>query len=336
MGYQDDLLKRLLKEQSGFKEMQRQILESQQYAYKALLNDHAFSASKAMGSLLSEMHEQNRKHLEIIGRSLLADFSLIGVSSHFAETIRQSLAQSSLGIGVSAVQALAEAAKSISQFRVDTMADIIARVHGDIDRWHGVAGSAAIAAIGSAQLGILDSVRSSFARSMADALRTAFEVSKEDEAAFEPVQQLIEDKVATLPHNQVTAEGLWRIFIDILVALLAIGQFGIALYQVKDARQTANTQSAQFNHLVSVLQRIAANTEQLIPEQDENIYYVVERRVNLKLKPHNRSLTIVTLSPNQKVRLERMNHKWIYIEYFDYLDGVPRYGWADKKYLKRL
>jgi hypothetical protein len=63
---------------------------------------------------------------------------------------------------------------------------------------------------------------------------------------------------------------------------------------------------------------------------------VVERQVVLRLKPSNRGAKIVILFPNQKVLLIEEKHKWIYIEYFDYLEAIPKYGWANKKYLKRL
>lgn len=42
------------------------------------------------------------------------------------------------------------------------------------------------------------------------------------------------------------------------------------------------------------------------------------------------------LFPNTKVKLITEKHKWVYIEWTDYLEVVPRYGWVNKKYLKRL
>ena len=72
-----------------------------------------------------------------------------------------------------------------------------------------------------------------------------------------------------------------------------------------------------------------------IIEADE-IYYVVQKTVSVKNHPDYKSLTIDYLSPNTKVHLLKSKHKWIYIEYIDYLEVIPRYGWVSKKYLKRL
>jgi len=85
-----------------------------------------------------------------------------------------------------------------------------------------------------------------------------------------------------------------------------------------------------------LLKQIASNTEQRIPDKDENAYYVVVRKVAIRIKPKCKSAALAVLSPNQKVRLVQDNHKWIYVEYYDYLESIPKYGWANKKYLKRL
>lgn len=45
---------------------------------------------------------------------------------------------------------------------------------------------------------------------------------------------------------------------------------------------------------------------------------------------------VAVLYPNQKVRLEKSAHRWIYVEYFDYIEGIPKMGWVNKKYLKML
>jgi hypothetical protein len=70
-------------------------------------------------------------------------------------------------------------------------------------------------------------------------------------------------------------------------------------------------------------------------EQYPLIYYEVQRPVDMKLRPNHRSLTIARLDRGQEVRLVRMAHKWIYVEYSDEGD-VPLIGWIDKKYLSRI
>ena len=72
-----------------------------------------------------------------------------------------------------------------------------------------------------------------------------------------------------------------------------------------------------------------------IIEEDE-VYYVVQRTTSVKNRSDFKSLTIDYLSSDTKVRSLESKHKWIYIEYIDYLEIVPKYGWVNKKYLKRL
>jgi len=77
--------------------------------------------------------------------------------------------------------------------------------------------------------------------------------------------------------------------------------------------------------------------ESLKPEQEtEEINYVVFHEVNLRGKPTTKSTPLEVLSKNQVVTLLNEKGKWIYIEYFDYVDGMPKKGWVFKKYLKRM
>jgi hypothetical protein len=343
MGFQDEYIKSLMKNQFGTRSsltgMHKQLLEAQGVAIKSLLDEQKFSAGKAVAGMLAEMKEQQRERLKGLGASVLNDFRGFRTASLFSDSLRQSLAYSPIhgNLALTAAKTFADVADSIKPLYAGSIADVIGKIKVDTNKFMGgFAESAAIAAMGSLQPKFYESLQSSFARSMADAFKTAFEVSEEDEEAFEPVQQLIEEKVAELPRNRVAAEGLWRIVYEVLLALLAAGQVGTGLYQISDAKQSSATQAAQFNQFMTSLQRIASNTENLIPEHDENTYYVVERAVDLKVKPTGRSAIISALSPNQKVRLVQMNHEWIYVEYFDYLEGVPKYGWAMKKYFKRL
>ena len=41
------------------------------------------------------------------------------------------------------------------------------------------------------------------------------------------------------------------------------------------------------------------------------------------------------LYPNTRVKLIVEKHKWLYVEWTDYLEAIPRYGWVNKKYLKK-
>lgn len=81
---------------------------------------------------------------------------------------------------------------------------------------------------------------------------------------------------------------------------------------------------------------ILKEIEKLKPARSEDIYYVVERKAKLRSHPQSNSTIIHILSSNQRVRLIQTKHKWIYVEYFDYIEGIPKNGWLLKKYTERL
>ena len=211
-----------------------------------------------------------------------------------------------------------------------------------------IPGSAKLAAL-SIRVTELESVFSSqsFANTVADAVRSALSAHKFDASAFEGVEELIDEKLATLPQDKVATFGVYEIIRDIIFAILALSQSGLQAYQIYDARQIASEQDQKqivitaqqderWAHALEFLEQIAKNTAGRVPENDPSKYYLVEREVVLRVKPTTKAAKIVVLFPNQRVALVKENHKWIYIEYFDYIEGVPRYGWAMKKYLQRM
>lgn len=70
---------------------------------------------------------------------------------------------------------------------------------------------------------------------------------------------------------------------------------------------------------------------------DKYIYYVVERSVNVRNKPTTKKSKILQIIyPNQKVKLLMAKHKWIKIEYFDWITKQNKQGWVYKKYLRLI
>lgn len=259
------------------------------------------------------------------------------MSQQFAKALRMSAIIPD--IQPQAIRALVESADSMRRIGIERIVETLSNQTKNIPyRLLGsMTESAALAAFKQIQpqiSGIQDAINTTFAGTLAEALRHALKVR--DEESFDRVEALINDKFADLPHNEVASEGAWRTFLTILAVLIAFGSLSTDIYQAINTHESSNTQSTQFQQLTDLLKQIAINIELRIPEKDENIYYVVERQVPIQIKPKFKSPTIAVLFPNQKVRLVRDNHKWIYVEYFDYLEGIPRYGWTNKKYLKKL
>ena len=210
----------------------------------------------------------------------------------------------------------------------------------DIEKLGYVSGFAMLPAIQSSafqrlsdQIGAL---QSSFAAQLAQAINDALASAAEDSDAFSPVETLIEQKVSTSPPNAVLAEGLRRLFFDILVILIGLAQIGLVVYQVLDAKKSSKEQADFFKRLIEVNEQIAVNTESRTSQQDYVTYYEVERSVGIRLEPSTKSSVVRILYPGHKVRLVERNHKWIFVEYFDYINGEIRYGWLYKKYAQQL
>ena len=205
-----------------------------------------------------------------------------------------------------------------------------------------IAGSAGLAAL-SFDNPALESVFSSnsFAALVADSVRSALQAHKFDASALEGLEELIEEKIAELPRDKVTAQGLYKSLLETVIVLLAVAEVGGVAYQIHQGKQQATQQiasetkdDARWAQALEFLKQTAENTAKLVPENDPGNYYVVEREVVLRVKPKPKAAKIVILFSNQRVLLVKDNHKWIYIEYFDYLEGIPRYGWAMKKYFR--
>lgn len=149
------------------------------------------------------------------------------------------------------------------------------------------------------------------------------------EKAIEELQEIVDEKVAKLPRGRISADGILNLIMTVILFLATI-----AYNEVRDGRrtQTPALSDAQIERVIESI----AKAQTLIPENDNSTYYVVERPVAIRLKPNNRSAAVAGLYPNQKVRLVQSSHQWIYVEYFDYIEGIPKLGWVNKKYLEKL
>lgn len=71
-------------------------------------------------------------------------------------------------------------------------------------------------------------------------------------------------------------------------------------------------------------------------KKGNEIYYIVVRAVNIRCGPGTNKPSMTVLYPNQMLRLIDSRAEWIYVEYFDHIEGHPRMGWVFKKYCARL
>jgi hypothetical protein len=165
-----------------------------------------------------------------------------------------------------------------------------------------------------------------FAGTLMNYVREYAQVSDE---AIEELQEIVDEKVKSLPQGRISADGILNLIVTVVLFLA-----GIAYQEMRNGNKPPSPAltDTQVERIVKAIEK----TKTLIPENDDATYYVVERVVTVRVKLNNRSAPIATLYPNQKVRLEKRKHEWIYVEYFDYIEGIPKMGWVNKKYLKML
>jgi len=266
---------------------------------------------------------------------------LSGVNQQLLESLRNNISESLSRTQLDSVtEALYSASRLIDREQLDLLTKAVANISKiDIPKLGALAGSPIFAALRFTSPGLhteqIAALASSFSGRLAASLAEALESLANDSHAFEPSEEIFGTKVSSLPPSRISAEGLWQIYIQILALLVGLSQVGLVLHQMKEAGTSSKEGREYFRELIEATQKIAAQTERLIPTDDQNTYYIVERTARLQLRPSTKSLALALLFPNQKVRLVERNHKWIYVEYFDYLEGVPKMGWTFKKYFKK-
>jgi hypothetical protein len=181
----------------------------------------------------------------------------------------------------------------------------------------------------------IDKVKDTFLGELSTSIREAITDSQNNNELFEKIELLIEQKLTTLPDNSFSKAALWQIVIGVLGVIVAVCAAALTTYQIIDSQKSSQEQKVNTDKVIEVLQKIAENTSKST-NQDSPAIYVVERDVPVKIRPKFKSLTLDYLPKETKVRLLNSNHKWIYIEYIDYFEVVPKYGWVNKKYLKKV
>jgi len=169
--------------------------------------------------------------------------------------------------------------------------------------------------------------------------------SKGQETDIRLVEQLIAEKISSLPKDKTSLQGL-SLLLAVLTLFLQFYQSYISQEQLSDSKESGTVQTgilketkAQnelINRLVEGIGRISSQLQEANLKHDSGTYYIVQRSANLRVKCTSTSAVISRLNPNQRVRLVERKHGWIHVEYFDYIDAVTRNGWVLKKYLKLI
>jgi len=119
--------------------------------------------------------------------------------------------------------------------------------------------------------------------------------------------------------------------LQILIGLI------ICAIQMQEGAKTEERVSALILRMqATIIERLEEKKSEAAPKRELEIYFIVQRRVKLLSRPKPKGAVIGQLYPNQMTSLIEKKGKWIYVQYFDYIDGVPKNGWVLKKYLSRV
>ena len=134
------------------------------------------------------------------------------------------------------------------------------------------------------------------------------------------VQDAIQEESEKLPQEKVSAEWLMSFLFTIIL-------FAINLQSSKEAEE----------RIIKAIEKIEEPLIDFIGEHENTdsneTYFFVNSSVNLRALPNTEASIITVLNPNQRVELIKQQDGWLYIRYFDHLDGVPRIGWVYHRYL---
>jgi hypothetical protein len=166
----------------------------------------------------------------------------------------------------------------------------------------------------------------SFVGQMLDHLQSIadLETAEDVEVAAAKLEGLFNQRVSVLRRDFITREGM----IQMLLALV------ILWYQMY---QGVKTEQRIIDVISQTESRLLERIETLSPPESKELFYMVlHRGAQLRAHPSMKRPIVEKLYPHQRVSLLATKGKWIHVKFFSYVDGVPKSGWALKKYLKRI
>lgn len=143
--------------------------------------------------------------------------------------------------------------------------------------------------------------------------------------------------VSTINDNKVTRQGIGQT----IHALLTILAIAISLLSLRSNYVTGEDIKNGFELTNQQLQSIVDLGEKIYPHiesisdssEDERIYLVAKRRCPIRISASRTGEIVTYIYPNQIVEQHKREGNWVYVEYFDYLESVPRTGWVSRSNL---
>ncbi|MBK8903114.1 MAG: hypothetical protein IPM53_18140 [Anaerolineaceae bacterium] len=103
--------------------------------------------------------------------------------------------------------------------------------------------------------------------------------------------------------------------------------------QLEELNEETSQSKKYLGTLVELVERLIPYAEQ-VNDLDENaIILVTKHPTPLRSEPSRHGSIITRIFPNQLVEQVKQEGGWVYVEYFDYIEGIPRMGWIYRRNL---
>ena len=166
------------------------------------------------------------------------------------------------------------------------------------------------------------------------------------ETNLEILERLFEKRIQTITPGVISFEAILGVFVDILLFIIEIIMSNQSENRIVQEftetkrvveRHVDSKQDEMMKEFEEFKNKVFDSLDKLQVKQDwPKTFYVATRIVNVRSGASQKSPVIAKIHKNQRVALIDSKDEWIYIEYFDYIDGIPKMGWVYSKYLKHL
>lgn len=143
------------------------------------------------------------------------------------------------------------------------------------------------------------------------------------EQVISTIEELFESQIQKNPSSIVGSSS----FQNLLYFLLSIM---ITVYL--GTQQESNI----INSINVTGRKLEQKIEKITPLKENAKVYLVRTKLIVRKNPNSRSIILDTLFPNNKVEVFKKENDWFYVEYFDFVEGLPRTGWIYSKYLIKV
>jgi hypothetical protein len=185
----------------------------------------------------------------------------------------------------------------------------------------------------SGALANLDVLRQTHAAGLAQQFREAVEKSEDGEELATEITSIVEKSLKETEGNEFLTRQKLMTIIAILSVLGTLYQCFIGTLQYLDS-SPKQPPVIRIDVLQDLPRELLRKFFPTSPTED--IEYLLQRDAKLMLRPSFRSQQIGTAMSGSRARLIVRNHKWIFVEAFNALEGISQVGWINKKYSKRI